>query len=320
MEETCPVDQKQKANVERYVGSNERLVTCSLCGKFVITELALHEIEARETHKKDLRHLLMCYCREKWEYAQISAKDTRWGAEIREADVARIAEGKDPDMATTAKARENKLLTWLSLRSRPGSPASIDQHKDYPIAYARDAWELVEIVNDLCVRKLIRWFGGNTVRSEITPAGQRHIEAEDIPNPLSTIAFVAMSLQPEHSYVHENAWNDAIKPAIEACGWIPYRVDKSVEERKICDAIVLEIRSSRFVVADVTGERPCVYYEAGYAMGSGIKVIWLAEKGTRLHFDSNHYQHIIWTRDGLDKLRADLEEHIQQRIGSTSGR
>jgi len=318
--QSCPLDGRQKVSIIGERGTSWRLVKCPLCGSFKISAEALRKITDLEKDKKDLRHLVICYCREKWELEQLTVDDANWGAEISEADVIRIAEGKDPDVATTADRREKKLLMWLNLRSRPGSPVDLDQYSAYPIAYARDAAELIRIVMDLHDRRLLRCVGDDTLRSEITVPGQKHIEAACIPNPLSTTAFVAMSLQPEHSRVHEDAWKGAIKPAIEAAGWRPYRVDVPVLEHKICDAITQEIRNSRFMVADVTGERPCVYYEAGYAMGAGIKVIWTAEEGTELHFDSNHYQHIIWRPDALDKFRTELERHIRERIRGGHGR
>jgi len=44
---------------------------------------------------------------------------------------------------------------------------------------------------------------------------------------------------------------------------------------KICDKIVSEIRKSRLLVADFTDNRGGVYFEAGFAMGLSIPVIWM---------------------------------------------
>ena len=43
---------------------------------------------------------------------------------------------------------------------------------------------------------------------------------------------------------------------------------------KIDDRIIAEIRTAGLVVADFTGSRGGVYYEAGFASGLGIPVIW----------------------------------------------
>lgn len=55
-----------------------------------------------------------------------------------------------------------------------------------------------------------------------------------------------------------------------------------------------EIRRSRFLVADFThdkkqGARGSVYYEAGFAHGLNIPVIFTARDGTKPHFDTSAY-------------------------------
>lgn len=81
---------------------------------------------------------------------------------------------------------------------------------------------------------------------------------------------------------------------------------------KIDDRIIAEIRIAGLVVADFTGGRGGVYYEAGYAQGLGIPVVWTCredyfrEKG--VHFDTRQYNHIVW-RDA-----ADLREKLKNRL------
>jgi hypothetical protein len=52
------------------------------------------------------------------------------------------------------------------------------------------------------------------------------------------------------------------------------------------------------MVADFTGQLAGVYYEAGFAMGLGRTVIWCCRKDEigKLHFDTNHKNHIDWER------------------------
>ncbi len=63
------------------------------------------------------------------------------------------------------------------------------------------------------------------------------------------------------------------------------------------DRILARIRESRFVIADLTHNRGGVYYEAGFAEGLGIPVIYTcdadcldpeAPKEKRVHFDCQH--------------------------------
>jgi nucleoside 2-deoxyribosyltransferase len=79
-----------------------------------------------------------------------------------------------------------------------------------------------------------------------------------------------------------------------------------------------QIRISRFVVADFTCEpdkdRGGVYFEAGFALGLGLPVIWTARRGTTLHFDTRQYNHILWDDP------AELKEALYNRIIALLGR
>jgi hypothetical protein len=76
----------------------------------------------------------------------------------------------------------------------------------------------------------------------------------------------------------------ALHAALTGCGYAPpFRVDDPKHDEnandpgfknRIDDRIIAEIRLARFVIADVTGARPSVYYEAGFADGLGTPVIW----------------------------------------------
>jgi hypothetical protein len=66
---------------------------------------------------------------------------------------------------------------------------------------------------------------------------------------------------------------DAIERSVKRCGYRPYRVDRESHNNKIDDEIIANIRISRLVVADLTGVRPNVFYEAGFAHGLGIPVL-----------------------------------------------
>jgi hypothetical protein len=65
------------------------------------------------------------------------------------------------------------------------------------------------------------------------------------------------------------------------------------------------------MVADFMGQRAGVYYEAGFAMGLGRKVIWCSRQDEikNLHFDTNHKNHIPWTTP--EELRERLYRGIR---------
>lgn len=112
------------------------------------------------------------------------------------------------------------------------------------------------------------------------------------------------------------AYSAGMEKAIRDCGYDPIRIDLKEHNDKICDAIIAEVRKSRFMVADFTGHRGGVYFEAGYALGFGIPVIWTCREGDSegLHFDTRQYNHIIW------KDETDLYEKLRRRIEATISR
>ena len=112
-----------------------------------------------------------------------------------------------------------------------------------------------------------------------------------------------------------NVWENGFKPGIEATGIKPMRVDLKEHNEKICDVIISEIRKSSFLVADFSGNRGGVYFEAGFAKGLGIPVIFTCQAGEwekQLHFDTRQYNHIIW--DDPEDLKQKLENRIRATI------
>jgi hypothetical protein len=93
--------------------------------------------------------------------------------------------------------------------------------------------------------------------------------------------FVIMSFQPQH----RDAYFVAIEPTLIKLGFEPIRIDQIQHNNTVTSEIVREIETSAFVVADLTGERPNVYYEVGWAHRAGKEVVLVAKKDTAVHFD-----------------------------------
>ena len=125
----------------------------------------------------------------------------------------------------------------------------------------------------------------------------------------SNQAFVAMWFVDETQV----AWEEGIKPALVSTGFSPYRADRDPHNDKIDDRIIAEIRKSSILVADYTGRRGGVYFEAGFAMGLGIPVIWTCRDSEidEAHFDTWQSNHVVWNDP------ADQQEKLSDRIAAT---
>ena len=105
----------------------------------------------------------------------------------------------------------------------------------------------------------------------------------------------------------------AIKEAVSDTGFNPLLIDEiHVEsEQTINDGIIANIKKARFCIADFTQQKDGVYFEAGYALGRGLKVIYTCKENDfkETHFDTNHFPHIIYnTQDELKKRLIDKIE------------
>jgi nucleoside 2-deoxyribosyltransferase len=154
--------------------------------------------------------------------------------------------------------------------------------------------------------------GGTLLR--LSYAGWQHVTQIKRTRTQSNQCFVAMWF--DHSMTP--AYTDGIAVAIQAVGLTPKRIDQVEHSNKICDEIVLEIRRSALVVADftfdkATGHRGGVYFEAGFAMGLQIPVIWTCHQDSidHIHFDTRQYNHITW------ETPADLASRLEARIRAT---
>lgn len=150
--------------------------------------------------------------------------------------------------------------------------------------------------------------GGNY---QVTIDGYARISEIDTSETKSEQAFVAMWFDASMSA----AFEQGINPAIRAAGYNSLRIDRTDHNNKIDDEIIAEIRRSRFVVADFTGGRGGVYYEAGFARGLRLDVISTCRQDALkdLHFDTRQYNHIVWD------TTEDLRKQLFQRIGATVG-
>jgi nucleoside 2-deoxyribosyltransferase len=109
------------------------------------------------------------------------------------------------------------------------------------------------------------------------------------------------------------AYDRGIAPGVTDADFTPIRVDQKEHNNEITDEIMAEIRNCQFMVADFTGQRAGVYYEAGFAIGLGRPVVWSCRKDEigKLHFDTNHRNYIDW------QTPEELRERLFKRIRAT---
>ncbi len=210
------------------------------------------------------------------------------------------------------------LLELVANRSsRPGDEIPIDCDLDYPLLDAGSAEEVLFLLQSLERRgdlSTLQWEQvGDDVgssRCSMSASGWQRLEPPAGSGGIPGRCFIAMSFDPSLN----DAYELGIQLAVKACGFDPIRIDRVHHNEKICDKILAEIRLAQFVVADFTGHRAGVYFEAGYAMALGRPVIWTCHELDldKTHFDTRQYNHIVWSTP--DDLKAKLTDRIRATI------
>lgn len=103
----------------------------------------------------------------------------------------------------------------------------------------------------------------------------------------SNLVFVITAFHADLEPVFEG-----IVAAAESTGLDAKRVKDVQGDYRITDKIISMIESARLIVADLSLERPNVYFELGYARGLGKTVITIAKQGTNIHFDVKDWVYI----------------------------
>jgi nucleoside 2-deoxyribosyltransferase len=123
--------------------------------------------------------------------------------------------------------------------------------------------------------------------------------------------FIAMSFSES-----QLATRNAIKASIHSTDFQAIIIDEQHIDSDVTinDAMIAEIKRSKFVVADFTQHKHGVYFEAGYALGLKKPVIYLCalKDFENTHFDTNHYPHIIYS--SLEELQEKLKSKIEAWI------
>lgn len=303
--ETCPLCEGTSAQIAKNQDDMYE-VSCDRCNFYFITD---EGIQQAKDVKRDLRYLLPGYAR--------TSADANRPLMIT-GDTVHDLLGREPPVRTvTAKMR--LLLLYISYITDPHSSMGITYDHDYPVAFATGGGELRYLLNTLIERRLVERIRYDEPEPDelvaLTVDGWELVDKMElvIPSPnLSNKCFVAMWFDP----LVKEIYGTAIAPAVKRAGFTPIRVDLLEHNERIDDRIIAEIRDSALVIADFTGHRHGVYFEAGFAMGLGLPVIWCCRESDMAvaHFDTRQYNHILWTAEDPKKFEDNLYYRIRVTV------
>lgn len=303
----CPVCKLKSQNVIRKSDSSESLIyKCPRCGKFKIT----HKTELM-AKKRTLDPKLSGWIRNLFEL----------GMEIPEITNNSLNEIKQSIPDYNPSDKQYLFLRNISRKSKyPGDIVYIIPKLDYPLAWASAPDEILFYIRFLVERGLLIWTDNkehslssadSSISIALSPGGWDYLDNYEQRAIELCQAYVAMSF----SKSMNDVWDKAIKPAINDAGYKACRVDSEHHTDKINAKIIAEIRNSLFVVAEVTEHNQVVYFEAGYAIGRNLPVIWCVRKDdlNNVRFDPQQYNHVVWKT--TDELKEKLYDVICAVVG-----
>jgi nucleoside 2-deoxyribosyltransferase len=296
---SCPVCKWEPIGLQPLRNIDAFEVDCPRCGKYKISGTAT-VVVGNDIYDPD-RHLISGHIRNKTE----------------DGDYVVIMSDSLKDIVKQARPPRNPFeamdrLIQYAYRKSPamGESVCLNLDRDYSLIYAKGSGEFGYILDH--ARKLDYLTPVDPDKYTLGLAGWKRLDELRRHGADSNQAFVAMWFNDDLIEV----WEMGFRLALEEAGYEPLRIDLKLHNNKICDEIIAEIRKSGLLVADFTGQRGGVYFEAGFAMGLGIPVIWTCRKDPdeKLHFDTRQYNHIFW------ETPDDLRKQLLARINATAPR
>lgn len=292
--ENCPICKETVHAPYRYQSDGYE-VPCPRCGKFLIVTSALPALMAISDERQ-------------------KANMSGWinenqGYEINTYNINNLLKIKTPSF----HERADKLLLALEKITEYAGHVLQRTNTWQSAAWCLNEAELNEMLLFLMNTSRIAKEASGFPYYKIVADGWAYLEELKEVNIDSQQGFVAMWFDDSMMNVYEKA----IAQGILDAGYKPHLVINREHNGKIDDEIIAQIRRSRFVVADFTGHRGGVYYEAGFAQGLGIEVFWTCRKDDidNLHFDIRQYNCIDWTQHNLDEFKERIAMRIESVIG-----
>ena len=309
------------ANADIKTTENCSIVNCDECGRYNI-----NTFDNKPDFSKHDKLVLKHY------YTKLDADDSRRFTILNNDNLKEIIEGVDYPKNLVDKV--HGVLKYFVEQTTFYSQSIVLYEKlACRLLFCVDARELRSIIKYLCEKNFLDNMTSNIGDGsvfQLRMEGLQYYQEIIVPKLKFQQCFVAMWFNNKEDKENfrpnmQKIYTDVIKPAIENDNkFTALKIDSKEHCNDINDEMIAQIRKSRFMIADLTGYRGGVYFEAGFAHGLGIPVIytchkkWLhtnSDKGIEgVHFDINHRNIILWDDENLDDFKTRLSNRINAII------
>lgn len=303
----CPIC-RLSAPVNGPRGGLYRIV-CQKCGVFNLAEDVYSDLPHSTGEDDSSRHLLSHkICR-----SQINNRHPTW-------DSVRIDHTLSNAALPSVPEQIDNVIDWIGKRTRHFgeainvAPPNIEAYAGVSAAEAISAILLTLETQGLATinRSSTAPLAAHIFDVALTFEGWSKFDAITKGVHGYTKAFMAMKYDdPELDALVESYF----KPAVLQTGYNLLRLDDKPQAGLIDIRLRQEIKTSKFIIADLTHSNLGAYWEAGFAEGIGKPVIYTCRSDmsdkAKLHFDVSHHLTIFWDPKDLDSAVNDLKSAIR---------
>jgi hypothetical protein len=291
-------------------------IKCERCGEFALTDSLNQDLpdvlKRQPLHAAMMSHSIRRMQRQGKQITILPRDvETYWGrghlpTPNEQADQLILWIGDNqPDNASAASARELALDAWIgaALPKVTGNASGL-------------RWLLAAMEPNPAVPRLFFYnTAKGTANFQLTLSGwERYAALKQVQN-VSRTAFMAMKFG-------DAELNDVVdrcfRPAVQRTGFELRVLTDQQRAGLIDDQIRAALISARFVVADLTHGSFGAYWEAGFADGRGLPVVYTCKRATweaaKTHFDTNHMTTVLWSSGDLKASEDEMTAIIRATL------
>ena len=282
---------------------------CPLCGPFVASNQLLPALPDLLKEDEDTKRVLLSY--------KVRKMQRENGPPFLSTDIVKeILKGSLP----SPFEQVDNLVLWLGTQLKGcGETLSIQWTKHQSIVGSRNpagfAFVLEYLIDSHLLTGNVRKDGSAIADdATLTFEGWRRLDQLHRGAASSRKAFMAM----QYGDSTLDQCVDRARDAVGKTGFTLQRLDDVPKAGLIDDRLRVEIRTSRFLIADLTHDNANAYWEAGFAEGLGKPVIYTCKKSKfdteKPKFNTNHHLTVVWSADDLSSFEKELKATIRATL------
>lgn len=305
----CPICRVGPQHPPDQIGGGV-LYDCSNCGPYWLTGTAAVVLPENIEAAPERRFLLAHFVRQRSRAGERTKVDSH---------LVQHAFATSTAFPSAFEQLEN-LLIWLAQNTRPGQLITIEFRTFQAIVGSPDELALRWVALSAHQRGFVHGYETSSSDGFRFEAATLTLEGwtwfDDIGrHKRSRIAFMAMQF---NDPTLDKIVNDHFRRAVERTGFTLRRLDDQPRAGIIDNILRVEIRRARVMICDLTHRNPGAYWEAGFAEGIGIPVVYTCEHGAMsaktLHFDTRNCTVVPWTEAEPEKAADMLTATIRNSL------